>query len=136
MHKMTLVAFLGWIACCGQVLADGLEVTEVGKSPSRRLTVNAPGAYKAVIYQETGGGISEFYDLVADPEAKRNLAGRGRGDFLVAKGALAGAGALAGGASLLPGLFLSRNRERRSVLPRLLRAHVVPSNEQRNRLGI
>jgi hypothetical protein len=79
MNKMTLTAFLGLIGCCGQALADSLEVTEAGKSPARRLTVNVPGAYKAVIYQETGGGISEFYDLVADPEAKRNLAGRGRG---------------------------------------------------------
>ncbi|HMF17463.1 MAG TPA: hypothetical protein VKE98_09670, partial [Gemmataceae bacterium] len=79
MNKMTLAAFLGWIACCGQVVADGLEVTEAGKSPARRITVNVPGAYKAVISQESGGGISEFYDLVADPEAKRNLTSRARG---------------------------------------------------------
>src|SRR5262249_42173830 len=79
MHKITLAAFLGLLACCSQAVADGLEVSEAGTSPARRLTVNVPGAYRAVISQETAGGISEFYDLVADPEAKRNLVGRGRG---------------------------------------------------------
>ena len=31
------------------------------------------GVYKAVVWQASGGGINEFYDLASDPEAKRNL---------------------------------------------------------------
>ena len=58
-----------------------LSLTESGTSPARKLTVNAPGVYKAVVCQESGGGIMEFYDLVVDPEAKRNLAGHDRGLF-------------------------------------------------------
>src|SRR5262245_2568384 len=77
MNKTTLLSLLVYSTCCtGQSLAQKLEVTEAGKSPARRLTVNVAGAYRAVISQETGGGISEFYDLVADPEAKSNLTGR------------------------------------------------------------
>src|SRR5262245_40073980 len=62
-------------------LGGDLSLTESGTAPARVLTVNAPGAYKAVVCQESGGGIMEFYDLIADPEAKRNLAGQGRGLF-------------------------------------------------------
>jgi hypothetical protein len=62
-------------------MGDDLSLTESGAAPARKLTVNAPGVYRAVVCQESGGGIMEFYDLVADPEAKRNLAGHGRGLF-------------------------------------------------------
>lgn len=57
----------------------GLEVTETGDSPGRKVVIVAPGAYKAVVWQEAGGGIMEFYDLGQDPEAKWNLAGWDRG---------------------------------------------------------
>jgi hypothetical protein len=52
-------------------------------SPSRKVSIVSPGAYKAVVWQEAGGGIMEFYDLVQDPEAKWNLAGWDRGLFEV-----------------------------------------------------
>src|SRR5262249_34282392 len=43
--------------------AQGLDVSEIGESPSRKVVIVSPGAYKAVVYQEAGGGIMEFYDL-------------------------------------------------------------------------
>lgn len=82
MNKIT-VAFLGLIVFCGQAVANGLEMTETGKSPGRKISIVSPGVYKAVVYQEAGGGIMEFYDLVQDPEAKWNLAGWDRGLFEV-----------------------------------------------------
>src|SRR5262245_46592036 len=82
MNKITLLALLGF-AWSAQTLANGLEVTESGKSPARKVTIVSPGAYKAVVWQEAGGGIMEFYDLVQDPEAKWNLAGWDRGLFEV-----------------------------------------------------
>jgi hypothetical protein len=81
MNKTTLLAFLGLVAFCGQATAQGLKVTETGKSPGRKISIVSPGAYKAVVSQEAGGGIMEFYDLVQDPEAKWNLAGWDRGLF-------------------------------------------------------
>src|SRR5215510_11348033 len=83
MNTRTLVALLGLVASCGQASADGLEVTESGKSPGRKVAIVSPGAYKAVVWQEAGGGIMEFYDLVQDLEAKWNLAGWDRGLFEV-----------------------------------------------------
>src|SRR5262249_21007 len=82
MKKITLVALLGF-ASSTQALANGLEVTESGKPPARKVAVVSPGVYKAVVWQESGGGIMEFYDLVQDPEAKWNLAGWDRGLFEV-----------------------------------------------------
>jgi hypothetical protein len=82
MNKITLVALLGF-AWSTQALANGLEVTESGKPPARKVAVVSPGVYKAVVWQESGGGIMEFYDLVQDPEAKWNLAGWDRGLFEV-----------------------------------------------------
>src|SRR5262245_64880004 len=78
MNKITLVALLGF-AWSTQALANGLEVTETGKPPARKVAVVSPGVYKAVVWQESGGGIMELYDLVQDPEAKWNLAGWDRG---------------------------------------------------------
>lgn len=83
MNTRTLVALLGLVAVCGQATANGLEVTESGKSPSRKVAIVSPGAYKAVVWQEAGGGIMEFYDLVQDPQTKWNLAGWDRGLFEV-----------------------------------------------------
>jgi len=65
----------------GQLLAAGLEVSESGAAPDLKVTVTSPGAYRAVVWQASGGGIMEFYDLAADPEAKTNLAGPDRGLF-------------------------------------------------------
>jgi len=56
------------------VQAGELTVVESGKSPDKKFTVTAPGVYKAVVWQASGGGINEFYDLASDPDAKRNLA--------------------------------------------------------------
>ena len=67
-----LVAVLTCL-CARIAEADGLTVEESGTSPDRRITVTSPGAYRAVLWQASGGGINEFYDLAADPEAKRNL---------------------------------------------------------------
>jgi hypothetical protein len=75
------LVILSVLGISAPALGDDLSLTESGAAPARKLTVNAPGAYKAVVCQETGGGIMEFYDLVADPEAKRNLAGHDRGLF-------------------------------------------------------
>ncbi len=52
---------------------NSLQVSEAGKTPDKKITVTMPGLYKAVVWQASGGGISEFYDLVADPEAKLNF---------------------------------------------------------------
>jgi hypothetical protein len=48
-----------------------------------KIAVTSPGVYRAVVCQHSGGGIMEFYDLAADPEAKVNLAKdtAGRGLF-------------------------------------------------------
>jgi hypothetical protein len=78
MIKITLVALLGF-TWSTQALANGVEVTESGKPPARKVAVVSPGVYKAVVWQESGGGIMEFYDLVQDPEGKWNLAGWDRG---------------------------------------------------------
>ncbi|MBL8794892.1 MAG: hypothetical protein JNM56_13365 [Planctomycetia bacterium] len=53
--------------------SGALTVEESGKSPDKKLIVTSPGVYKAVVWQASGGGINEFYDLASDPEAKRNL---------------------------------------------------------------
>jgi hypothetical protein len=78
-----MLALLVVLAVSSQTLANGLEVTETGTSPGRKVAIVSPGAYKAVVWQEAGGGIMEFYDLVQDPEAKWNLAGWDRGLFEV-----------------------------------------------------
>ena len=62
------------------------------------------------------------------------LPGRGRGDFLVAK--VSPSAAPPAGCARPVLLLLRRHGKRRPVLPRFLRAHVVPSNEQGDRLGI
>jgi len=58
-----------------------LEVTESGEAPARKITLTSAGVYRAVLWQASGGGIMEFYDLVSDPQAKMNLAGWDRGLF-------------------------------------------------------
>lgn len=80
---ITLVAVLGLVPFSVPASAQGLNVTETGKSPSRQVVIVSPGAYKAVVSQEAGGGIMEFYDMVQDPDAKWNLAGWDRGLFEV-----------------------------------------------------
>ncbi|HUT35785.1 MAG TPA: hypothetical protein VNE39_20025 [Planctomycetota bacterium] len=62
-------------------LAAGLEVAEAGAAPDLKVTVTSPGRYRAAVWQASGGGIMEFYDLASDPEAKLNLAGWDRGLF-------------------------------------------------------
>jgi hypothetical protein len=79
MNKLSLLTLLVLIGSCGPATGNGLEVTETGKSPSRKITIVAPDAFKAVVFQESAGGIGEFYDLGVDPEAKRNLTSRARG---------------------------------------------------------
>jgi hypothetical protein len=79
-YGLSLAHVLGLRAQTPRPTRD-LSVEESGRAPDRRLTVTAPEAYKAVVTQGSGGGIQEFYDLVADPEAKRNLAGGNRGLF-------------------------------------------------------
>lgn len=61
----------------------GLQVRLAGKAPDSKIMLIAPGVYKAVVWQASGGGIMEFYDLAADPGAKVNLAGWDRGLFEV-----------------------------------------------------
>jgi hypothetical protein len=61
----------------------GLEVGESGATPHLKVIVTAPGVYKATVAQSYGGGIAEFYNLSADPEAKVNVAGRLAGLFEV-----------------------------------------------------
>ena len=58
-----------------------VDVAESGEAPDRKIVVTSPGVYRAVLWQASGGGIMEFYDLAADPEAKLNLAGWDRGLF-------------------------------------------------------
>lgn len=83
MKHRALAAILGLIAFASHAVANGLEVTETGTSPARKVAIVSPGGYKAVVWQEAGGGIMEFYDLVQDPDAKWNLAGWDRGLFEV-----------------------------------------------------
>jgi hypothetical protein len=82
MNKITLALLLA-VVMGSQALAESLEVTETGTSPAKKVAIVSPGAYKAVVWQEAGGGIMEFYDLAQDPEAKWNLAGWDRGLFEV-----------------------------------------------------
>lgn len=63
--------------------AGTLDVAESGEAPDRKITLTSPGVYRAVLWQASGGGIMEFYDLVSDPQAKMNLAGWDRGLFEV-----------------------------------------------------
>ena len=63
--------------------AGTLEVAESGAAPDRKITLTSPGVYRAVLWQASGGGIMEFYDLASDPQAKMNLAGWDRGLFEV-----------------------------------------------------
>lgn len=72
MNPRILAVILLW-ALPGVAQAGELTVEESGKSPDRKITVISPGIYKAVVWQASGGGINEFYDLASDPEAKRNL---------------------------------------------------------------
>lgn len=58
-----------------------LDVVESGEAPDRKITLTSPGVYRAVLWQASGGGIMEFYDLASDPQAKVNLAGWDRGLF-------------------------------------------------------
>jgi hypothetical protein len=61
----------------------GLEISRSDKAPDSKIAVIVPGVYKAVVWQASGGGIMEFYDLAADPAGKINLAGWDRGLFEV-----------------------------------------------------
>ena len=69
------------LLCAARVWAAGVEVAQSGASPDLKVTVTSPGVYRAVVWQAAGGGIMEFYDLAADPDAKVNLAGWDRGLF-------------------------------------------------------
>src|SRR6187431_3688969 len=69
--EMLGVILVGFLS--SGVLADGLTVEESGTAPAKKITVTSPGVYKAVVWQASGGGINEFYDLASDPDAKRNL---------------------------------------------------------------
>jgi hypothetical protein len=53
----------------------GLTVEESGTAPDLKVAVTSPGVYRAVVAQSYGGGITQFFDLATDPEAKANLAG-------------------------------------------------------------
>ena len=68
---LCLASVLSWSASVSR--AGEMTVEESGTSPDKRITVTSPGVYKAVVYQASGGGINEFYDLANDPDAKRNL---------------------------------------------------------------
>ena len=68
---LCMASVLSWSASVSR--AGEMTVEESGTSPDKRITVTSPGVYKAVVYQASGGGINEFYDLANDPDAKRNL---------------------------------------------------------------
>lgn len=74
-------AFLVFGCLATSVAHAQLETAEAGAVPDRKVTVTSPGVYRAVIWQASGGGIMEFYDLVHDPRAQYNLASRDRGLF-------------------------------------------------------
>ncbi len=57
----------------------GMTIEARGDSPRTEIAVTSPGVYKAVVWQVSGGGSGEFYNLASDPEAKRNLAFSDRG---------------------------------------------------------
>lgn len=73
---LIVLGFLGVSSVHGQ-----MELSETGVSPDRKVTVTVPGVYRATIWQASGGGIMEFYDLAHDPKAEYNLACRNRGLF-------------------------------------------------------
>jgi len=79
--------FWSMTLCCAFVSAGaagaGLEVARLGSPPDLKIAVTSPGVYRAVVCQSSGGGIMEFYDLAADPDARVNLAkdSAGRGIF-------------------------------------------------------
>jgi hypothetical protein len=74
---------------CGASLASAiaagarLELSRSAAPPDLKITVTSPGVYRAVVWQQSGGGIMEFYNLAADPGATVNLAKdtAGRGLF-------------------------------------------------------
>jgi hypothetical protein len=68
-------------ALAARAFGAGMEVTESGEKPDLKVAVVSPGVYKVVVWQASGGGLNEFYDLATDPEAKTNLAGGDRGLF-------------------------------------------------------
>jgi len=82
------MCFWGMTLCCA-VLASaaaagaGLELSQSGAPPDLKISVTSPGVYRAVVFQRSGGGIMEFYNLAADPKANVNLAKdtAGRGLF-------------------------------------------------------
>jgi len=82
-RKLALVVLIGAFALSARAAGVGLEVTEAGAPPDLKVTLTSPGVYRVVVWQATGGGIMEFYDLASDPEAKTNLAGHDRGLFEV-----------------------------------------------------
>lgn len=81
--------WLFWVTFCCAVVTSaraagtGLQLSQTGNPPDLKIAVTSPGAYRAVVWQRSGGGILEFYDLTADPEANVNLAKdtAGRGLF-------------------------------------------------------
>ncbi len=77
--RLALAAVIGAFALSGRAAGAGLAVTEAGAPPDLKVTVTSPGVYRAVVWQATGGGMTEFYDLSSDPAAKMNLAGQDRG---------------------------------------------------------
>src|SRR5215475_3075849 len=71
-NKGVLAVMLAGLSSSG-VLASDMSVEESGTAPARKVIVTSPGVYKAVVWQGSGGGINEFYDLCSDPKAKNNL---------------------------------------------------------------
>ncbi len=76
----TLLAAFAQIVPAG---AAGLEISESGDAPGKKIAIVSPGLYKAVIWQASGGGINEFYNLASDADAKQNLAWSSHGLFEV-----------------------------------------------------
>lgn len=69
-----ILSLLSICALAVPVQAGELTVEESGQSPDRKITVTSPGVYKAVVYQASGGGINEFYDLASDLGETKDLA--------------------------------------------------------------
>jgi len=77
------VTFWWAMLASASALGAGLELSRAGEPPDQKIVVTSPGVYRAVVYQASGGGINEFYNLASDPEAKLSLAWNDRGLFEV-----------------------------------------------------
>lgn len=77
------VTFWWAILASTSALGAGLELSRSGEPPDQKIAVTSPGVYRAVVYEASGGGINEFYNLASDPEAKLSLPWKDRGLFEV-----------------------------------------------------